>query len=195
MFLYRIAAHRVVLSAASEYFRAMFLTPLKESVEADIELKSVKGAILKELINYCYSGALFFTEKNVQEILEAAIEYQFNDIACLCCEYLHIQLDIENCVGFFMFADQFDLHQLCEESLDVISKNFDQAVNGDEFKDLPFEKLRRVLSLNTLNINSEEDIFNAIKKWIAHDEKRKENILDLLKCVRFTQLDPSVRDE
>lgn len=171
----------------------MFFTPLKESVENDVQLQSVKGVILKQLINYCYSGSIFVTEANVQELLEAAVEYQFIDVVRLCCEYLDKQLDIENCVGFFMFAEHFNLYGLCDQALDAICKNFTKVVDGDEFKELPIDKLKLILLMDTLNVNSEEEIFYAVKKWISFEESRKENLLDLLKCVRFTQLDLSVR--
>lgn len=51
-----INAHRVVLSATSDYFAAMFMTDLKESSQREVTLHEMDGDILHKLIHYCYTG-------------------------------------------------------------------------------------------------------------------------------------------
>lgn len=53
----RIPAHRIVLSAGSEYFAAMFRNSLVESTQNEIELKEINGEALWALVQYCYSGS------------------------------------------------------------------------------------------------------------------------------------------
>lgn len=55
----RFPAHRLVLSAGSEYFAAMFTSSLKESAQNEVELKGVDGDALWALVCYCYTGILF----------------------------------------------------------------------------------------------------------------------------------------
>lgn len=52
----RVPAHRLVLSAGSEYFAAMFTSSLRESGQNEIELMDVDGDALWALVLYCYTG-------------------------------------------------------------------------------------------------------------------------------------------
>lgn len=191
----RVTAHRLVLSAASAYFRAMFSTPMKESVEGEITLQSIKGPTLDELVRFCYSGMLRLTDKNVQELLEAAVEFQFHDVIQLCCEFMRDQLVVENCVGFYLFAMHFNLDYLTEHALDMICERFEQVASADEFEQMPVDTLKAILNMNALQIASEEIIFNAVKNWVMFEESRTAHLADLLKFVRYTQLDVEVRQQ
>lgn len=55
----KVAAHRIVLSAASPYFAAMFTGSLREVNETEITLQEVDGDSLYQLIQYCYTGKSF----------------------------------------------------------------------------------------------------------------------------------------
>ena len=46
----------MILSAASDYFAAMFMNNLRESNEKEIEFHEMDGEVLWKLINFCYTG-------------------------------------------------------------------------------------------------------------------------------------------
>ena len=52
----RLEAHRIVLSAASDYFAAMFTNDFGESNQNEIELQGVDPDALETLVTYCYTG-------------------------------------------------------------------------------------------------------------------------------------------
>lgn len=52
----RIRAHRLILAAASDYFSAMFTSPLNEAHQEEIEILGVDPNALIALVSYCYSG-------------------------------------------------------------------------------------------------------------------------------------------
>lgn len=171
----------------------MFCTPLKESQEDEVELKNVKGDILKQLVAFCYSGFVNLTESNVEALVQAATEFQLNDIVQVCSEFLIDRLEVENSVGFYLFSDRYELKELNARAINFICKNFGKVAAGDEFKEmLSPEKLASILSMDILKINSEEELFSAIAGWISVDEKRKAHLPELMKHVRLTQLDQTV---
>ena len=49
----------MVLSAASDYFAAMFTSEFGESSQNEIELRGVDPDALETLVSYCYTGELF----------------------------------------------------------------------------------------------------------------------------------------
>ena len=51
-----ITAHRLVLSSASDYFRAMFTNDLLEANMATVSMEDTDAEALKALVDFCYSG-------------------------------------------------------------------------------------------------------------------------------------------
>ena len=52
----RFNAHKVILAARSEYFRALLFGGLKESTQEEIELKGASLQAFKGLLKYIYTG-------------------------------------------------------------------------------------------------------------------------------------------
>ena len=70
---YVVACHKLVLMAASQFFRAM-LRPKsgrKESTEEEITLECCSGDTFKMLLHYFYSGEIDLHAGNVQDIVMA----------------------------------------------------------------------------------------------------------------------------
>lgn len=177
----------------SEYFSAMFSTKLKEAEQDDIELTNVNGDILKQLIDFCYTGTLCIDQTNVQALLEAANEFRFMSIVAVCSEYFQEQLDATNCVGFFEFSELYDLKDLHAMSEIFICQHFMKVIENDEFRMMSAKNLKEILQMNDLNIDTEECVFNALMKWIKADEdKRSTQFPELLRFVRMTQLSEKV---
>ncbi|XP_025020245.1 kelch-like protein 6, partial [Python bivittatus] len=72
----QFSCHRVVLAAASNYFRAMFCNDLKEKNEEKIVIKGVDAETMQILLDYTYTSKVLITKENVQKVLEAASLFQ-----------------------------------------------------------------------------------------------------------------------
>uniref|UniRef100_A0A8C1SXT1 Kelch-like family member 6 n=1 Tax=Cyprinus carpio TaxID=7962 RepID=A0A8C1SXT1_CYPCA len=68
--------HRVVLAAASHYFRAMFCNDLREKHEENINIKGIDADTMRILLEYTYTSKVIITKDNVQRMLEAASLFQ-----------------------------------------------------------------------------------------------------------------------
>ena len=53
---HRIHGHRIVLSAASDYFAAMFTNDVREATQEEVKMKDVDPEALSSLVNYMYTG-------------------------------------------------------------------------------------------------------------------------------------------
>ncbi|VDM58061.1 unnamed protein product [Angiostrongylus costaricensis] len=124
----RINAHRLVLTACSNYFRAMFTSEMAESR-------------LHALVSFCYSGEIKITDQNVQILLPAACLLHLNEVQEVCCEFLKKQLDPSNCLGIRAFADTHACRELLRSADKYTLNNFQDVVGTEEFHLLPVNQL------------------------------------------------------
>ena len=54
---------------------------------------------LNEFSEYAYTEKVCVTAENVQELLLAADQFNFEGIVAECCEFLEEKLEPENCIG------------------------------------------------------------------------------------------------
>ena len=74
----RIPAHRLVLSAASDYFAAMFMNNVRESTMDEVEIKDVDPDALDSLIHYTYTGKFFAIKLSFFAIILHAVLFCAN---------------------------------------------------------------------------------------------------------------------
>jgi kelch-like protein 20 len=68
----KIFAHRVILSACSPYFHAMFTGELAESRQTEVTIRDIDEVAMELLIDFCYTSSITVEESNVQTLLPAA---------------------------------------------------------------------------------------------------------------------------
>lgn len=57
---------RVILSACSPYFRAMFTGELAESRATEVTIRDVDEQAMEQLVDFCYTAHIVVEESNVQ---------------------------------------------------------------------------------------------------------------------------------
>ena len=178
-------AHRVVLASGSPYFRAMFLTGLSESKQLRVELKTIPAFILEQILLYLYHSHFEVPVDFVQDAIPATDMLCISSLKEACAAYLQRQLSVTNCLGLYVFADTHSCMALREEALKVIQKHFSEVIFCDEFKQLSYEHLLSLVSMDCLSVSGEERVFEAIVAWVGQDkEKRKQHFKELLKQVQ-----------
>ncbi|XP_078068767.1 kelch-like protein 32 isoform X5 [Mustelus asterias] len=86
-------AHKAVLAACSDYFRAMFSLCMVESVAEEVSLHGVTSLGLKQALDFAYTGQILLEPGVVQDVLAAGSHLQLLELLKLCSHYL-IQLAV-----------------------------------------------------------------------------------------------------
>ncbi len=181
-----VRAHRLVLAAASEYFRACLTGSMQESSEKVINLAGMDDGALGELVNFAYCGRVHLTEETVLELLVAANRLQMPQVMEQCCDYLLQRMDSTNCLTILSIANTYSCASMRTRAEAYINRHFELVYQGDEFLAIPVDQLLQLLSSESVSVASEETTFRAVSRWVMHDfEGRRPHILPLLQTVRL----------
>uniref|UniRef100_A0A3Q2TK83 Kelch like family member 6 n=1 Tax=Fundulus heteroclitus TaxID=8078 RepID=A0A3Q2TK83_FUNHE len=184
--------HRAILAAASQYFRAMFCSGLRETHEERVEIKGLDSGTMRSLLEYTYTSRALLTHSNVQRILEAASQFQFLRVVDACASFLSNSIHLETCIGILNLADSHALPHLRSRAQDFITSQFSKVVQQQDFLELPGESLEAILQRDDLDVKSEECVFVALMRWVrAKQDDRYPLLASLLSHVRLPLLEPS----
>lgn len=187
----RIVAHRVVLSAVSPYFEAMFTGELVESQQREIVIRDVDQRAMQLLIDFGYTAKICVEETNVQSLLPAACLLQMSEIQDICCEFLKKQLHPSNCLGIRSFADTHACRNLLVAAEQYAHENFEEVKETEEFRMLPYKQLIEIISSDNLNTQTEEHVYIAVMNWLKqHVSDRRPYLSQVLQHVRLPLLTP-----
>lgn len=196
----KIFAHRVILSACSPYFRAMFTGELAESRQTEVTIRDIDELAMDLLIgkiaakihqnlfdgvflDFCYTSHIIVEESNVQMLLPAACLLQLTEIQDICCEFLKRQLDPSNCLGIRAFADTHSCRELLRIADKFTQHNFQEVMESEEFLLLPVGQLVDIIASDELNVRSEEQVFNAVMSWVKYNvSDRRQHLPQVCEC-------------
>ena len=72
-----------------------------------------------------------------------------------------------------LFAQKVGCIELEDAASEVVWGQFSQVVAaGNDFLSLDCQQLSQILSSDKLCVDSEEEVFHAVMKWVKHDEVR-----------------------
>lgn len=187
----RIEGHRMVLSAASDYFAAMFTNEFGESSQNEIELQAVDPDALEALVGYCYTGCVELEEDTVEMLMATACLLQLPEVVEACSSFLVRQLHPSNCLGIRLFADSQSCSRLLEVAHTYIADHFIEVMGSQEFVLLPADEIAKLLASDDLNVSNEEIMFQALMLWLRHDlSERKRELPHLLSLIKLPLLSP-----
>ncbi|NXE54197.1 KLHL4 protein, partial [Casuarius casuarius] len=189
----KIPAHRLVLSAVSDYFAAMFTNDVREAKQEEIKMEGVDPDALKALVRYAYTGILELKEDTIESLLAAACLLQLSQVIEVCCNFLMKQLHPSNCLGIRSFGDAQGCTELLKVAHTYTMEQFTEVIKNQEFLLLPANEIAKLLSSDDINVPDEEAIFQALMMWVRHDlQNRQRDLGMLLSYIRLPLLPPQL---
>ncbi|XP_010211555.1 PREDICTED: kelch-like protein 32 [Tinamus guttatus] len=183
-------AHKAVLAACSDYFRAMFSLCMVESGADEVNLHGVTSLGLKQALDFAYTGQILLEPGVIQDVLAAGSCLKLLELV-LFCSYFHIsELNSFNYLDLYKLADLFNLTLLENAVVDFLVKHLSELLKShpEEVLALPYCLLREVFKSDRLTSLSEEQIWQLAVRWLEHN-CRFQYMDELLQYVRFGLMD------
>ncbi len=188
------SAHRVVLAATSNYFKAMLGGNFKEameSYESPIVLKGIPAPGFKVFLDFVYTGDPGLTSQNICDAILIANMYQVEPLIRSCLEFLKDDIDQEKFCSYLRIADEYNFQELLQLFEEYGCTHFlNKICKTQDFLELSLDKVTEYLKRPDLIIGGKEiNVVNAARDWIQHDpDQRMRFTADMLKCVNLLNL-------
>lgn len=166
----RLPAHKIVLAARSQYFRALLFNGLAETTQNEIELK-VPLEAFKALLDYIYTGCMSLTkmkEENILDSLGLANQYGFETLELAISSYLTNSLSLKNCCAILDAARLYSLDTLSDVCMTFMDRNSTELLTSPTFKTLSQYSLCSLLERDSF-FAPEVQIFNAVYDWCKNN--------------------------
>lgn len=140
-----VHAHRAVLAARSDHFRAMFTSGMRESREHTVTLEHMRVPVFLALLEYLYVDSVDVGAEMALELFAAADLYTLDRLKALCEIVVQKTMDVENAAVLFQSADALHAQRLRDICLAFIVRHFDQVTKTDGFASLSRDLILDVL--------------------------------------------------
>ncbi|KAM4565040.1 LOW QUALITY PROTEIN: kelch-like protein 33 [Fundulus diaphanus] len=188
----RYSAHRVVLAAGGDYFRALLCEGLRESREDIVCLRGLSSWVIEAILGFFYTGQLRLDWGHIWELTDALHQFQLKGAFSLCTDFLQDRMDDSTCLDVLVLAETCGLLQLGQAAEDYALAHFQHISAGEKFKDVPYVLLHRLLDKDSLCVDREIVVFRAVVSWVEEEPKERLPFLSSLLChVRFLLLTSS----
>ncbi|KAJ5078384.1 pep-cterm sorting domain-containing protein [Anaeramoeba ignava] len=159
--------HRAILSFRSNYFDGLFRSKMKEYQEGRVFFSDVSPEVMKNILDYIYTGSIEITEENAVEILIKSKQLCIDEIVFFTSNFIQRNINIDNVVEILNIASQFDCDQVFNYCFHFIKDHFQQLIDNidSNYFHLSEKHLKMFLEQNDLNVEQELDLFYAVLKW------------------------------
>lgn len=179
----RVLAHRVILYSASDWFREIFNSSLgSERIRtSQIQMPISNGDILESVVAFCYQQTITITgEDNAFELFKASCDLRISQLEEQCMQYFRKVMGMSNVLNIWIRAKEYSLHALDAMATAFIFCNIKGVVISNDYMQLNSSQLEIILKSNNLNFDREEDVFNALIRWIRYDLDNRKGCFPML---------------
>lgn len=166
----RRPAHKVILAARSEYFRAMLYGGMAEANQSEIHL-CIPLKAFEALLKYIYSGRISLSqmsEENILDTLGLVHQFGFTNLEKSISDYLRHVLSLDNVCAILDAARLYNLDSLTNVCHAFMDRNASEILTHETFRTLSNEALEGILQRDSFYV-MEVKIFEAVCQWCKHN--------------------------
>lgn len=186
----RISAHRVILAAVVPYFHKIICSLSQDSRRTmQIVMKNVDPDVIESLIDFCYSGEIKISNKNVETLLIYADLFEMPVIRLVCTEFMASNLSAANVINLKRIGVSNNLESLVSTTNNYICSNFKEFSESKDFMNLTSNEILEIIERDDLKVLNEQEVYEATMRWIRCDHTQRALVLpEILKRIRLVYL-------
>lgn len=142
------------------------------------------------IVESMYTGVVDGIEiSNVTDVLEASHYMEVDLVTEACTGFMLHDLDLENCLQFWLSATLCGNEDVKAESIGLIGRHLETVSTSAEFLTLQSNTVEAILSDDKLQVVSEVRAYEAAMSWIKFDiDTRQQYLSSLLDTIRMPLL-------
>ncbi|BHF74292.1 BTB And C-terminal Kelch [Sparganum proliferum] len=183
-------ADRIILAARIPSLRAALSGPLGEE-NSVLRWPTMPLSLANAFIQYVYTGRVEVTDGNARGMVTLAKMLKMPHLVDWGVAYMVKGVTLENLPATWDFARSMNVEVLTKKCIGLMKAHFENFVPTEVFVRLPAETLLTVLRGSDLSVGSEEEVVDAIARWVgadaglADDKRLKVHAPTMLKEVQW----------
>mmetsp|Transcript_47755 Transcript_47755/g.156407 ORF Transcript_47755/g.156407 Transcript_47755/m.156407 type:complete len:370 (+) Transcript_47755:95-1204(+) len=191
----RFEAHRLVLAAGSDYFKALFSSAMRESAEDVVTISEIAADDMRAVLRFLYTLRLEAKPETLAGVMMAASRLEVPSLLALGAESLASTLTLESCIASWAVAVSIGRPELdavraaCEKMAEHLFKTLSQQ---PDFHRLSLDMLKTLLCSDAL-MAGEDVVFEALDGWLSKCSPplAAAQKLELFSLVRYPLMEPT----
>ncbi|KAJ8318887.1 hypothetical protein KUTeg_003978 [Tegillarca granosa] len=168
-----LSCHKVILSAVSGYFDAMFSSGMREATSEKIALQNISLKTFKDILSFVYSGKDIINHETAEELLVASSMLQMDCLQVKCEKFMVHNIDNNNCLNMWKLGKTLNCGMIVKVSKPFVLDHFQEIAESEDFLRLEKDDVLSFVHDENLNVAREEFVCDVIFKWIKKDEEKR----------------------
>lgn len=127
----KLKAHKIILSARSPVFKAMFQHDTKENKENRVVISDCDPDVVEAMLKFIYTGDVPKLKEMTHNLFIIADKYQLERLKKMCEGALWEKLDVENAADTLVLAATHNLVQLKRSSIRFITGHISEVMKTE----------------------------------------------------------------
>ena len=184
-------AHKCILAARSDAFKAMLFGETQEAQTGRVVVKGINSAYFYTILEWAYTGMATMSAADVLGVLQLAGFYVFSDLEKHCRDLAMSFIDVNNAFILLNSAVENGEEDIVTKCLEFLKSNLAEAIDSPSWLKLCNSGIHDILSQQQMDV-SEFVLFTRTCEWIddhAENEQHRVALMtSLLPRIRLSQL-------
>lgn len=179
----RIPAHRCVLVARSDYFRARFIGPLRDEDKDDVDLSFVanNAVYVEKVIDFMYEGVIDIDQENLEAFLKLASFLLISKLKEYCSIFMEKTRSVNTIVKYYILSADYAIDGIEKSLKETVRTRFhDWLIFDESVLQVTPDQIRFLMeACDIFHYCAYTDMLKFITEWV---KKGKSESHDNLGC-------------
>jgi len=126
--------HKLILSARSSVFDAMFSHNMREHILNRVEIKDLDVKVVQDMLHYIYSGQVIELESKAADLVTAAEKYDLKELKQMCVTSLCNSIRDDNVLDMLVLVETYNLPELRKLVLEFAALHKKEVVKQEDWR-------------------------------------------------------------